>query len=219
MRPVVGRVHDDRVVGDPELVEQVEQLADVPVVVEHRVVVRRLPAAGLAEAPPLGVRAEVHVRRVHPAEERLAPVVLALDEVGGGVDELVVARLHPLPRQRARVLDPLLADAAPARVLLRVVLVRRPALEDAARAEPLAELLEAVLARVVGILRVLLGVQVVEVPEELVEAVHRRQELVLVPEVVLAELAGRIAVLLEQLGDGRILGLQPDRRARAARPC
>ena len=54
-------------------------------------------------------------------------------------------RLHPLPRQRARVLDPLLADAAPARVLLRVVLRRRPAAEHAARAEALAELLEAVL--------------------------------------------------------------------------
>jgi xanthosine utilization system XapX-like protein len=36
------------------------------------------------------------------------------------------------------------------------------------------ELLEAVLARVVGILRVLLGVQVVEVAEELVEAVDGR---------------------------------------------
>ena len=44
------------------------------------------------------------------------------------------------------------------------------------------------LVRVVGILGVLLGVQVVEVPEELVEAVHRRQERVPVAEVVLAEL-------------------------------
>ena len=42
------------------------------------------------------------------------------------VDELVVAGLHALPRQRARVLDPLLADPAPARVLFRVVLRSSP---------------------------------------------------------------------------------------------
>ena len=38
-------------------------------------------------------------------------------------------------------------------------------------------------------LRLLLGVQVIEVAEELVEAMIGRQELVLVAEVVLAELA------------------------------
>jgi hypothetical protein len=59
-------------------------------------------------------------------------------------------------------------------VLLRVVLVRRAAFEGPTRAEALLELLESVLARVVRVLRGLLGVQVVQVPEELVEAVHRR---------------------------------------------
>ena len=54
VRAVVGAVDDDRVVGDAQLVEQVEQLADVLVVVDHRVVVRRLPAPGLADA--LGLR-------------------------------------------------------------------------------------------------------------------------------------------------------------------
>ena len=53
-------------------------------------------------------------------------------------DELVVAGLHPLPRQRAGVLDLLLADLAPARHLRRVVLVRRPRVDHAARTEPLA---------------------------------------------------------------------------------
>ena len=46
--PLSVAVHDDRVLSDPELVEQIEQLADVLVVVDHRVVVGRLPAAGLA---------------------------------------------------------------------------------------------------------------------------------------------------------------------------
>ena len=59
-------------------------------------------------------------------------------------------------------------------------------------------------------LRLLLGVEVVEVAEELVEAVDGRQELVQVAEVVLAELAGGVAERLEQLGDRRVLGLQAD---------
>ena len=44
----------------------------------------------------------------------------------------------------------------------------------------------------------------VEIAEELVEAVDGRQHFVAVAEVVLAELAGRIAERLEQLGDSRV---------------
>ena len=116
VRPVVGRVHDEGVVGDAELVEIVEHLADILVVIDHRVVIGRLPAARLAEALRLGVGEQVHVGGVEPHEERLAGVVLALDEVLGGGDELVVAGLHALLGQRAGVLDLLLADAAPARL-------------------------------------------------------------------------------------------------------
>ena len=70
----------------------------------------------------------------------LPPVVLALDEVGRGGDELVVAGLHPLAGERAGVLDPLLADSAPARLRARVVLVRGTAMQHAAGTEALLEL-------------------------------------------------------------------------------
>jgi hypothetical protein len=63
--------------------------------------------------------------------------------------------------------------------------------------------------RVVLVLRLLLGVEVVEVAEELVEAVVGGQVLVAVAEVVLAELAGGVALRLEQAGDGRVFFLQP----------
>ena len=63
-------------------------------------------------------------------------------------------------------------------------------------------------------LRLLLGVQVVEVAEELVEAVRRRQVLVAVAEVVLPELARRVAERLQQLGDRRVLRLKPVLRTR-----
>ena len=72
-----------------------------------------------------------------------------------------------------------------------VVGVGGDAVEDAARAELL---LERRVLRVVLVLRLLLGVEVVEVAEELVEAVHGGQELVAVAEVVLAELAGGVAL-------------------------
>ena len=99
------------------------------------------------------------------------------------------------------------------RVLGRIVLVGGPAVHDAARPEALLEL---GVLRIVGVLGLLLGVQVVEVAEELVEAVDRGQELVPVAEMVLAELAGDVAQRLEQLGDGRVLGLQPLVGARQA---
>ena len=134
-------------------------------------------------------------------------VVLALDEVDRAVDDLVVDRLHPLLRQRAGVLDPLLAVRGDA------------AAEHAAGTEALAEVREVRRVGVVRVLGLLLRVQVVEVAEELVEAVRRRQVLVAVAEVVLAELAGRVAERLEQLGDRRVLGLHAHARRPADRPC
>ena len=53
----------------------------------------------------------------------------------------------------------------------------------------------------------------IEVAEELVEAMLRRQHLVAVAEVVLAELAGDVALRLEQVGDGRVFRLQAFGRA------
>ena len=126
-------------------------------------------------------------------------------------EELVVHGLHALARDRTGVLDRLLADLAEARVDGRIVLVRGLAPQRAARAEALLELRRLGILR---ILRLLLGVQVIEVAEELVEAVHGGQVLVAVAEVVLAELAGDVAVVLEQIGDGRILRLQPELGAR-----
>ena len=117
---------------------------------------------------------------------------------------LVVDGLHPLLGQRTGVLDPL----GPVRA--------GPRVDDPAGAEVLAEVGEVLLARVVVELGLLLGVEVVEVAEELVEAVGRRQELVAVAEVVLAELPGAVAPRLEGGGDGGVLGAQPDVGARHA---
>ena len=142
------------------------------------------PSAALAQ-----VRPHVHARGVEPDEERLAALGAPRRRtwLRRGVD-LLIDGLHPLAGERTGVLDLLAALAVAPRV------------QHAARAVLLPEL--GILRVVVG-LRLLLGVQVVEVAEELVEAVHRRQVRVAVAEMVLAELAGGVALLLQQVGDRR----------------
>ena len=129
----------------------------------------------------------------------------------GGASDLVVDRLHARLVKDAGVFNGLLADAAEATVLGRIVNRRGEGVEHAAGTELRRE---GGILGIVGILRLLLGVQVVEIAEELIEAMHRRQELVAVAEVVLAELPGGVAERLEQLGDGRIFRLQAERGAR-----
>ena len=133
--------------------------------------------------------------RVEPAEERLACALLPLHEVDGRGGGLVVDRFHPLLGQRAGVLDGLLADLAEPRIDRGIVAIGRLALQHAARAElgTVGRIL-----RVVGQFRFFLGVEVIEVAEELVEAVHGRQRLVAVADVVLAELPGGVAEVLER---------------------
>ena len=103
---------------------------------------------------------------------------------------------------------------AKARIVARRDGRGRDAFQDAARTE---HRLEGGVLRVIRVLRFILGVQVIEVAEKLVEAVHRRQKLVAIAEMVLAELPGRIALRLEQVGNGRVFlrqaffrGRQPD---------
>jgi hypothetical protein len=153
---------------------------------------------------------------VEPHEPRLARPGLPRDEVLSGGNELVVAGFHALARERPRVLDPLLADLAPARVDRLVVLVRGPAVQHAAWAEVLSEVRELRLGWVVRHLGLFLGVEVIEVAEELVEAMVGRQHVVQVAEVVLAELTSGVPLLLEQRRDGDDLLRHADRRARQA---
>jgi hypothetical protein len=70
--------------------------------------------------------------------------------------------------------------------------------------------------RIVRILRLLFGIQMVEIAEELVEAVIGGQELVTIAKTVLAELPGSVAQRLEQFGERGILGLKSDRITRHA---
>ena len=158
----------------------------------------------------------MHVRGVEPDEEGLARVVLALHEVLGRRNKFVVARFHALFRERAGVGHSLFSDFAPTRLFGRIVLVGRPGMHHPARSKSIAEVREILLVRVVLHFRLFFGVEVIEVAEELVEAVVGRQHVVEIAEMVLAELAGRVALVLEAGGDGDELLRHADRRARDA---
>ena len=70
MRAVVGGIQDNRLVGDPGIVDGLEHLSNVPVMFDHAV--RVFGPGGQARlAAPLGgnVGAEVHPCAVVPAEK------------------------------------------------------------------------------------------------------------------------------------------------------
>ncbi len=151
MRTVIGGVHDDSVVGDAQLVQLVQHLADQLVVRHHHVVVEALPA--LAQMLLSRVRAEVHGSGVPPEEKGLARLAVLLHEPERALGDLFVYGLHALLGEGPGVLDPPVGVAV----------------DDAPWTEALAE------SRIFGIvqlLRLLLGIEVVQVPEELVEPVN-----------------------------------------------
>src|ERR1700756_282362 len=105
--------------------------------IDHRVVIGRLPAPSLSYALRLGLSLEMHVGGVEPDEERLSGVVGLLYEFLGARYEVVVASLHPLLGEWAGILDFLLANPAPARLDGRIVRVRREGMHNAPRSEHL----------------------------------------------------------------------------------
>src|SRR6185437_2575581 len=171
---------------------------------DHRIRVDAEP--GLALRRRLKMRPYMRARRIEVAEPGLAGLLVAVDEIERGTEKLFVNRLHALGVERAGVLDRLFPDLAPGRIDGGIVAIGGLASEHAARPKSSPKLR---VLRVVGVLRLLLRIEVVEVAEELVEPMHRRQELVAVAEMVLAELPGRIAERLQRLGDRHVLGLQP----------
>ena len=120
LRAVVGRVHDDGVFVDAEILQRVQQFADVRVVFDHAVGIDA--ETRLAARRFLQPRPDVHARRVPPDEERLVGLLRIAHEADRLLGDFVVDGLHALLVERARAFD-----------LLRAVRVR-PRVDDAARA-------------------------------------------------------------------------------------
>ena len=116
-------------------------------------------------------------------------------------------------RQGAGVRDLLLADAAPARILCRIVDIGRNAVDDVARTELRKEFIALRILRVVGLFH---RIEVIEDTVELVETMDGGQVFVAIPQMVLADLRRRVAEWLEEFRDCWIGILQALFRRRQA---
>src|SRR5262249_26204935 len=114
-------------------------------------------------------------------------------------------RLHSFCGEVTGILDLLLADAPEPWVLGWIIDIRRKGVKDAARSISVEEV--GIFRRfgIVRIFRLVLGVEVIKIAEELVEAVQGGKKFVAITDVVLAELPGGVALRLEQLSDRRVL--------------
>ena len=216
---VVRGVDDDGVVFDTEVLELLEDGADLFVVLDHPGAHHILLGApfidGLLDELLGRVRPDVYRGRVEPHEEGLVALADAVQVLQRLVGHFLVEGLHALARQRTGVLDFLLADLAEFRIDGGIVGGGRPGVQHAARAKLLL-VLGILLPRIVQLFRLFLGVEVVEIAEPFVEAVAGGQELVAIAQVVLAELRGGVADRLQHLGERRIDLLNAARRARNA---
>ena len=132
--------------------------------------------------------------------------------VFGIADSLAVATIGRASgvgswRQRPLIDDLLLADLAPARLDGGIVGVARPAMHEVARTDRVPD---RGVGRIGIPVRIRHRVEVVQIAEELIEAVHAGKVLVQIAEMVLAELAGGVAHGLERGGNGRRLRRQAD---------
>src|SRR6476619_5035702 len=151
---------------------------------------------------------KVHVGGVEPAKEGFPSGVLALDEILGCGAELVVAGFHALLGERSVIIDLLPHNFSETRIDRRIVLIGRVAAQNPARSEPLAEVRKILFTRVVGQFRLFFRIEVIQIAEELIESVDRRQVLVAVTQMVLAELSGRIASTFKKFRNGWVLRLK-----------
>ena len=136
----------------------------------------------------------MHAAWIEPSKERLLVPIGAVDEVERRVKKLLVHRFHALLVEWAGVLAVLLAPFAEAGIFPRGLGGACGAPHYTTRTKLEFEL--GVLG-VIGVLRLVLGVEVIKIAKELIEAVDGRQELVAVTEMVLPELSGHVAERLQ----------------------
>ena len=132
---------------------------------------------------------EMHSSRVEPDEKGFVVLGGALNKLLRTVEKLEIDRLHAFFIERAGIGHATVGKA-----------VHNPSGSKA--------LTKGGVLGVVRILRLLLGIQVVEVAEELVKPVLGGQKLIAVTEMVLAKLPRGIALFFEERGEGHIL--RPD---------
>src|SRR6185503_15815701 len=184
--------------------------------IDHRVVIGRLPSAGLAQARWLGVGTEMHVGRIQPAEPGVARRGLFLNPVLGRGNKLIITSFHPLLCERSSILDFLFADTTIPLIDRGIIGVGGPAMENAARCEFFVEFGEIFFGRPIWEFRFLFGIQVIEIAEEFMKPVNRRQVFVSISQMIFAELSSGVSQRLQKFRYGCILAFDTNSRPRNA---
>jgi hypothetical protein len=152
----------------------------------------------------------VHARVVVPEKEWLATFYGLVHEIERGLEQLFFGSLHALAREWPGIVALLFAPGAETRVGgFRIVRSQSNATQHPAGTKLLVK---AWLLRIVGVFRLFLGVEVVEVSVKKIEAVDSGQEFVSVAQVVFPYLSGGLSEWLEQISSCRIFLLQAERR-------
>src|ERR1700720_735308 len=147
-----------------------------------------MPSPVLPFAFGLEVRPNMHAGSVPPDEEGFPVLVRLIYEFQRSLSDLLIHRLHAFNCEWAGVFADLFAPGSEAWVRRRRVFrVRSLAFQNAARTE---HCFEFGIFRIIRVLRLLLGIEMVEVSEKHIEAVNRRHKIVTIPKVVLPELSG-----------------------------
>ena len=79
MGAVVGGIDDNRIVRDTQVIQFIEQNADVTIVLEHSIVVKPLPRG--AQLFFFNVSVLMHAGGIKPDEERLTALVRLIDKL------------------------------------------------------------------------------------------------------------------------------------------
>ncbi len=230
---VVGGENDDGVVEFAHVFQLLQDVADVIVHLLHADFVDApvLAAGRTDHRLVLGRKhgGDVHAGRVVPDEEGLPCIlrVVAVEEVDDLGRDLLVHRPRAVQRQRALVLAGLVRFGAVGggtgeyrsrrhHAQSSLLIHRTRNLGEAAYRGVFAGRDNGLIGRGlvdVGEANALHGVQVVEVTPEFLEAVRRRQRCRVVTQVVLAEFAGGVAQIEQELGQRRRSRLQEGRAA------
>jgi hypothetical protein len=144
----------------------------------------------------------MHPAWIEPHKEGLLVAVCPIDEIRRSCQEFLVDCFHALFGERTSIFALLLTPGTEPGIVARRVGRDCSALHHATRPKLR---LERWILRIVRIFRFIFGIQMIEVAEELVETMHGGQEFIAIPEMILAELSGRVSLWLQKLGDGGVL--------------
>src|SRR4030095_11234293 len=158
VRPVICAVHYKSILSNSQLIKQVKHLPNVFIMVNHCIMIWRLPPACLPEAFLFCMSESMHVGSVKPNQERFAVFVRLLDKVSCVGYKFIIAGFHAFFCKRACVFYFLFANSSPAFLFSRVILIGCPAVQHSAGTEHFSEFRKIFFVRVVIHFRLFLGI-------------------------------------------------------------